>query len=283
MNEIEFYLEDLKSKFSKINFKEYYLSYSGGMDSHFLFWFIKEYLKDSDIEIVSVNTRMEFPEISNRMIKNADRILIPSLKPHEVIKKYGSPCFSKSQDTFIERYQKGCRSKSLMDRIERKHTFINSKTKQLCLSSYNLNKLASELLLNNKLPKISAKCCNKLKKEPLKLYEKLYNKKAIIGVRGGESILRGSKYKGCFTKNKKFTPLYDLPEELLKEIYIAYNIENLDIYKYLNQTGCAGCPYGIFKNHTEKELSLMTKAKRKYVLSLFREVYNIRGVKYETR
>jgi len=53
LDEIEFYLEDLKSKFAKIRPKDYYLSYSGGRDSHFLYWFIKEYLKDDKIEIIS--------------------------------------------------------------------------------------------------------------------------------------------------------------------------------------------------------------------------------------
>ena len=35
----------MKKSITKINPKEYYLSYSGGKDSHFLYWFIKEYLK----------------------------------------------------------------------------------------------------------------------------------------------------------------------------------------------------------------------------------------------
>jgi len=87
MDAAEFYLEDLKSKFAKIDPEKYYLSYSGGRDSHFLYWFIKDILHEDRIEIVAINTRMEFPEISNRMIKNADVILIPKMKPHEVIQK----------------------------------------------------------------------------------------------------------------------------------------------------------------------------------------------------
>ena len=37
MDNVDFYLEDLKSKFNKIDFNKYYLSYSGGKDSHFLY------------------------------------------------------------------------------------------------------------------------------------------------------------------------------------------------------------------------------------------------------
>ena len=105
-NEIEFYLTDLKSRFDKIKPNEYYLSYSGGKDSHFLYWFIKEYLKRDDIKIVGINTYMEHQEIRNRIIKNSDIVLLPELKPMEVKKRYGSPCFSKIQDDFIDRYQR---------------------------------------------------------------------------------------------------------------------------------------------------------------------------------
>ena len=56
MDEEDFYLKDLESKLKKIDKSKYYLSYSGGKDSHFLYWFIKEYLHDDEIEIVSVNT-----------------------------------------------------------------------------------------------------------------------------------------------------------------------------------------------------------------------------------
>lgn len=51
MDEVDFYLKDLESKFKKIDKSKYYLSYSGGKDSHFLYWFIKEYLHDDEIEI----------------------------------------------------------------------------------------------------------------------------------------------------------------------------------------------------------------------------------------
>lgn len=37
MTDAQFYLFDLKTKFAKINPDEYYLSYSGGKDSHLLY------------------------------------------------------------------------------------------------------------------------------------------------------------------------------------------------------------------------------------------------------
>ena len=46
------YLIKLMQRFNeKIDFDKYYLSYSGGKDSHFLYWFIKEILQDNKIKI----------------------------------------------------------------------------------------------------------------------------------------------------------------------------------------------------------------------------------------
>jgi 3'-phosphoadenosine 5'-phosphosulfate sulfotransferase (PAPS reductase)/FAD synthetase len=281
MDDVDFYLMDLKSKFNKIDPDKYYLSYSGGKDSHLLFWFLRRYLRSEDwwmwdeykrIPIVSVNTYMEFPKIVERMIKNADEIIYPDLFPHEVIEKYGSPCFGKNDDQIIERYQNGSRSKSTMQ-------YIN-KTKNNGNTMFGLSNQARRLLYDGRLPKVSAKCCTYLKKKPFKKYEKRTGRKAILGVSGSESMMRKAQYQSCFAKNGKFTPLHDMTEKLLNEIYKKYDIELPTIYKYINQTGCAGCPYGINQNHTETELQLLTPQKRKYVISLFKDVYDVRGVNY---
>lgn len=74
--QIERYLNDLAQRFPQ-NKSDYYLSYSGGKDSHFLYWFIKEYLHDNEIVIVGVNTYMEHPQILKRIKENSDVVLLP--------------------------------------------------------------------------------------------------------------------------------------------------------------------------------------------------------------
>lgn len=49
----------------------------------------------------------------------------------------------------------------------------------------------------------------------------------------------------------------------------------------LAEHGCAGCPYSSWKGETEKELKLMTGAKREYVINLFKESYDVLGVNYK--
>ena len=272
MDEIEFYLIDLKSKFKKINSKQYYLSYSGGKDSHFLYWFIKEYLHDTDIEIVGVNTYMEHHEILKRIFKNCDRVLIPKMKPMEIKQKYGIPCFSKFQDEMISRYQKGSRSKNTMDAITGEGRI-----------TFKLNKKARELTLSGELHKVSNKCCKVIKKDTLHAYEKETKKKAILGVRGSESELRKSQYKTCFTKDKKFTPIHDLSDDLLEKIIQKYNIEVPEVYKHINRTGCMGCPYGSRSGNTERELALVNENQKRFVCEYFKESYEVLGINTEVQ
>lgn len=286
MDEVDFYLEDLKSKFRKLKnvggYDKYYLSYSGGKDSHLLYWFIKEYTypEFKDIKIVGINTYMEHHQIRDRILKNSDVVLYPKLKPMEIKEKYGIPCFSKIQDEYIMRYQKGCRSDSLMMHIFG-YVFTGTDEKKYT-TLFKLNNKARNLLLTNRLHKVSPKCCYYLKKKTAKDYEKRTGRKAILGVRGEEGAMRKTQYKSCFTKDQKFTPLHDLSNELLDKIYKKYNIEIPGVYQYVERTGCMGCPYGSYRGDTEKELALLNEAQRKFVMNYFKESYEVLGIHNQT-
>lgn len=108
-------------------------------------------------------------------------------------------------------------------------------------------------------------------------------KKAILGVRGNESLTRKHQYKTCFTKDKKFTPLHDLSDELLENIYKKYRIEIPEIYNYIDRTGCMGCPYGSYKGYTKKELDLLSEQQRKFAIEYFKESYDVLGIDYKNK
>lgn len=269
VDEIEFYLIDLKSRFDKIKPNTYYLSYSGGKDSHFLYWFIKDYLKRNDIQIVGINTYMEHQEILQRILNNCDVVLYPKLKPFEIKEKYGIPCFSKEQDFYIHYYQNALRKgkkpgKTIIDKINGTYK-----------TGFNISKRAREYVKSGHAHKITHLCCHYLKKEPARRFEKETKLKPIIGIRSNESALRKKQYTSCFTKDKKFTPIHDLTDELLDKIYQKYNIEIPKVYEYICRTGCFGCPYGSYKKDTEKELALINENQRKFVCKLFKESYEI--------
>lgn len=277
IDDVDFYLIDLKSRFDKIKPNTYYLSYSGGKDSHFLYWFIKEYLKRDDIKIVGINTYMEHHEILQRILKNSDIVLLPKIKPMEIKAKYGIPCFSKEQDFYIYYYQNAIRkgkqpSKTIQQKID---------------GTYNkgfsgISKKAREYVKSGEAHKITHLCCHYLKKEPARRFEKETGLKPILGIRSNESMMRKQQYKSCFTKSGKFTPIHDLSDELLDKIYKKYDIEIPKVYEHICRTGCMGCPYGSYKHDTEKELKLINKNQLKFVCEYFKESYEVLGIKVES-
>ena len=277
MDSSEFYLEDLKSKFMKINPSDYYLSYSGGRDSHFLFWFIKEYLHDYKIEIVGINTGLEFKEIADRMKNNSDRILKPTKTYSEIKEVYGIPCFSKMQDELIYRYRKHIADDKEITPYLKERIYNNDGK----VSYYRLNSVAREALFSGKLHKVSHLCCKYMKKNPARNYEEEFMKKPIIGMMQSESVQRKSSIRSCFNKKGYFYPIFDLSNEIQSRVENKYGIEVPDIYRYVSQTGCVGCPYGITHGATIKVLSLCTPQQRKFVLDYFKESYEVRGLFYQ--
>ena len=133
--------------------------------------------------------------------------------------------------------------------------------------------------------KVSNKCCEFLKKKPGKNYEKETGKKAITGIMGDESWIRKNTFKGCFRSDRKFTPLWDLTEDLRNKIEKEFEIPVPSVYQYVNQTGCAGCPYGQHgKNKfegTNIELSLCGEGQLKFFLNYFGESYKFKGYVYQ--
>lgn len=250
----------------KIDPDDYYLSYSGGKDSHFLLWFIREYLKEDRIPIVGVNTGAEIPEIRRRIVNNSDIVLFPVKHRNEIKEKYGIPCFSKQQDEYIKRYQNGSRSANTMRAVNGENV------------KFNLNKKARTLLLGGKLHKISNACCRYSKDDSMRKWGNENGRRAIMGVRGDESATRKSKYGSCLKKNGDFSPLYDFTSDVMDLIYKCYEIEIPECYNYLSRTGCAGCPYG---RNTETELSLLPELQREKTIEYFKESYDVLGVNYK--
>lgn len=295
MNRAEFYLEDLKSKFTKINPSEYFLAYSGGRDSHFLLWFIREYLHETRIPAVFSNTGMEIPEIRDRGLANADVVLKPATKHAEIKEKYGIPLNTKASDKWVYSYQtrreQGISDEDMPNWIKyyamRQVDAIQHGRDTGKLSYTVVNMKTCEAMMAGTLHKVSNLCCTYLKKLPAKKWSKENHKKQITGIMGSESWNRKTNFKGCFTSKGHFTPLWDLTEELRNKIEEYCGIDVPKVYQYVNQTGCAGCPYGQHgKNKFEStniELSLCGEGQRKFIINYFRESYDFKGYIFQPR
>lgn len=291
MDECEFYLEDLKSKFAKINPDEYYLAYSGGRDSHFLLWFVREYLHETRIPAVYNNTGMDIPEIRERARANADVVLKPSMHPFEAKEKYGIPLNSKRQDYYTSRYQlfveRGIAEKDMPHYMHtsviRDEFFTDSKGEIIRSPVGAVNRKTYEALKNGTLHKVSNKCCEYSKKRPSTIWAKANHRKPIIGIMREESEARKRmSIQGCFTKKGTFYPIHDLTEELKEKIEKQYSIPVPTIYNVVKQTGCAGCPYGLHNRKSfNYEMNVLPENQRAFVTEYFKESYEFRGYRFE--
>lgn len=261
-----FGLKKLDLRFSqKIDPEEFALAYSGGNDSHLLLWYIR--YRNLPIHIMSVNTYREHKSVRKRMYNHADIVLKP-FKSYDWVKaEYGGPCFTKQQDEYIKRYQRGSRSENTMKAINGGEG-----------SKFQLNKKAKFLVLSGQMHLASCECCKYTKELPMIKHQKKMGLKAIIGIRSSESATRDAKNNSCMASNGDFKPLYDFPDQVVYAMYMYFMIDQLKVYEYISRTGCIGCPYG---RNIEIELSLVTPQQKRYAIESFKESYDVKGVNYK--
>lgn len=147
--------------------------------------------------------------------------------------------------------------------------------------SINNNKYLKEFLIQNPPTfKISNKCCNWVKKNVIKDYNKSHEIDLnCIGVRKSEGGVR-SKIKSCFATNQDkyddFRPIFWYNNSDKEYYEKHFSVEHSKCYtEYgLKRTGCCGCSYG---RDFEKELEII----QKYEPKLYKACINIFGQAYE--
>jgi len=208
-----------------------YIGFSGGKDSTVLSHIsLKMGYK---IEHVFSNTRLEYPaciEFANRWCKKNKvklTMVLPEMRPQEVWKKFGYPMFSKEIADILERV--------------RLHRKVNPK---------KLKRVSRFLKFKN--VKISGKCCDYLKKKPMKKWAKESGKKvAILGTRAEESQVRRAVWvrKGCIYQRNVdeiiVNPIIIFTEKDIEDYAKKYKIRFADIYyQGMKRNGCYACGFG---------------------------------------
>jgi 3'-phosphoadenosine 5'-phosphosulfate sulfotransferase (PAPS reductase)/FAD synthetase len=232
-----------------------YISFSGGKDSTVLLHIVRELY--SDVSAVFVNTGLEYPEIRD-FVKTIDNViwLRPKMNFKKVIETYGYPIISKEQAGWIKDYQIGGTQKR-RDRIYK----VSKKWQYLKDAPF----------------KISDECCNKIKKEPIKKYEKETGQKGILGNLACEGVQRERNYlkTGCNSFESKrplSMPLgFWTDNDILRylqnnnilysEIYgDIIELENGDLTTTKEKrTGCIFCMFGV---HLDKEPNRFQRLKQ---------------------
>lgn len=244
-----------------------YVSFSGGKDSTVLLDIARRIYPD--ILAVYVDTGLEYPEVK-KFVKEIDNVTIlkPKMNYRQVIDKYGYPLISKEVSGKI------WDARSKPDGYAWKRFDDNSPHNLKYGKQYSMSKWT--WLRDSDIP-ISNKCCNIIKKNPAKKFEKETGYKPIVGSMAVESNLRETSWVlyGCNAfdgKRKISNPISFWIEQDIYEYILRYNIKIPSVYgeivqnekgKYCttgcDRTGCVWCCYGV---HLEKEPTRFKRLKQ---------------------
>ena len=230
-----------------------YISNSGGVDSTVLSDLVHRVYPD--VPDVFIDTGLEYPEL-REFIKNKPNVitLYPAMNFVEVIKKYGYPLISKEVSRDIH-CGKSCPNGKTAKRFDENSEYCQKYGARYCRAKYK-NLIDAPF-------KFSNQCCNIMKKNTVKHFEKQKGVHAFIGSMTEESNQREKIWlkQGCnaFTNERPIsTPLSFWTKSDILEYLVKYNIPYASVYgeivqdnkgKYkttgTDRTGCVFCGFGV--------------------------------------
>jgi 3'-phosphoadenosine 5'-phosphosulfate sulfotransferase (PAPS reductase)/FAD synthetase len=235
-----------------------HVSFSGGRDSTVLLDLVRAIYPD--VRGVFSNTGLEYPEIV-KFVKATSNIVVvrPKKTFKQVLDTHGYPIISRKVAKQIN--------------VIRKNAPESANTRNLFLTGYNRK---GKYLSQWKLPqkwrflldapfKISDSCCDILKKEPLKRYEKQHKTAAFIGTMASDSWGREHGYlmRGCNDYNRKFsTPLSFWMQADIQQYVKLRSLQICSIYCGENAVQNTGCIFCLFGVHMEKEPNRFQRLRR---------------------
>ncbi|MCX7950814.1 MAG: phosphoadenosine phosphosulfate reductase family protein [Clostridiales bacterium] len=258
-----------------------YISYSGGKDSTVLSHLIRS--KYPNMLHIFSNTTNEYPETIEHIKWEVDNngmnliSTIPKNKKGEymnfekVVEKYGYPMFSKEIACAIRVYRRAMTERTK----EYTYDYINRNFKKY-LRYINCN--------------ISDRCCDVLKKRPIKAIErKLGMKGVFLGILAEESRRRTNDWikHGCnfWTKTNLISkPLSIWTEDDIYEYINRYNVKISDLYNkgYL-RNGCMYCGFGVHLEGDENRFIRLKQTHPKayeYLIENFKSILDECNIKY---
>lgn len=259
------------------------VSFSGGKDSTVLQHIVRSIYPD--VKSLFSNTGLEYPEIVS-FVKEFDNVdIVRPKKPfHKVIEEYGWPIISKKV------------ARSLYDL--KNPTSKNENIRNLYLTGFNSKgQEAKSFKLSKKwIPlvdspfKISNKCCDYLKKEPIKRWVKENGLVFFVGTMAADSYQRriAASNSTCNlydSKHPQSRPLTHWTEDDIWEYIKKYDVKYCSIYdKGEKRTGCVFCMFGImFDKNRFIRLKENSPTQWDFVINKLggREVLDYIGIKCE--
>lgn len=286
---------------SKVNSKAYdkiLVAVSGGADSDVMLDIVNRCDTGKKAVYCWYDTGLEYDATKEHLqyLEKKYGIEIVRYKPRKPIPlycmQYGIPFLSKRVSEYLYRLQKHGFDFANGDRpfeeLYREYPKCKSALQwwcnensggALCIKDY---KWLKEFIIQNPIPfKVSAKCCDNVKKNVAKRAAKAFGADLNInGVRKAEGGSRSITYKSCFLSRDDsidlYMPLFWYKEDDKKQYEEEMGIEHSRCYtEYgLRRTGCAGCPFG---KKFEEELEAIRKHEPKF----YKACLKIFGSSYE--
>lgn len=276
-------LRKIKQVVSIYGEKNFYVSFSGGKDSTVVHTLIDMAIPNNKIPRVYVDTGIELNIVRDFVLslsKKDNRFMIikPKTPIKEMLEKEGYPFKSKYHSKIVNTYNS--------IGIDRSETVKNYLGLQLPKSgvvrwSQHLCPKILRYQFYEEMPfRISSKCCDRLKKDPLHKFSNDYNKPyAIIGIMAEEGGQRESAKCLAFTGSNltALQPLATVSKSWEEWLIKSYNIQICDIYKppyNFVRTGCKGCPFSITLQDDLETLQKYFPNERKQCEIIWQPVYN---------
>ena len=276
-------LQKIRQIIGKYGEENFYLSFSGGKDSTVLSHLIDMALPENRIPRVYANTGIEYRLILEFVERERERehlwelvILKPEVPIKPTLETVGYPFKSKYHSKILATYQRSGDTESVNVYMNRKECRSGKKkfSEHLCP---NILKYQFSEDFNLK---VSAKCCDRMKKDPLHKWQKENNKAyGIVGImqsEGGERMTAQClAFKG--NKLKNFQPLAPMTKEWEEWFIETYNVEICEIYRppyNFVRTGCKGCPFALKLQDELDTLERFFPNERKQCEIIWKPVYD---------
>lgn len=251
-----------------------HLSFSGGKDSTVLKHIVDQMY--DDVPAVFVNTGLEYPEIQKFARSQKNVVVVrPEMRFDQVLKNYGYPVVSKRVSAYANTARRSPNS------MRAKWLRGEEWTKFVAGGKWDFLVDADFL--------VSDKCCDIMKKKPIKQYQKETGRMPIVGTLACESLSREKSWiaNGCNAFDAKSPisqPLSFWTEQDILHYIKKYNVPYCSVYgdiqvkpysediadgqmnvidylgcyepdDVLETTGCdrTGCVFCMFGCHLEKE------------------------------